>query len=273
MDLTSTSSSPILTFDDDDDDENSNKSDGNNNTHSQMRMKLLEQQLKAANETIRKLQEEKNQSKAVVIEPISSSQLPVKEQPEKNNVSDESTNDIQERKYRELESKYMELVQRHEAAVEESKKTLLDVVEEVASVPKRVLAKEGVREKLKAYCKTITYHASQVQIVEIEAKMQREREESERRIQELQNQLRLQQDTHQRKIQELLQSKEEPSSSNESLSSIGCNESASSISDNIKENDVPLPKEENLSKESNRISTIQTTFLAVDLQDEKKVDC
>jgi hypothetical protein len=265
----SSTSSPILTFDD-----NSNYSDGNNNTESKMRIEWLEQQLKAANETVLKLQEEKNQQPKSVIEPISSLQVPGEEQQEANNVLDDNSNDVQERKYKQLEAKYMELVQRHEAAVEESKKNLLDVVEEVASVPKRVLAKDTVREKLKAYCKTITYHASQVQIMEIESRMHREREESERRIQELQNQLRIQQDAHQRKIQEWLQSKEEPLSPKEPLSSIGCNESSSSSSsDNVKENDVPSTEEENLTKQSNRIPTIQTTTLEVDLmQDEKKVD-
>jgi hypothetical protein len=240
-----------------------------------MRIEWLEQQLKAANETVLKLQEEKNQQPKSVIEPISSLQVPREEQQEANNVLNDNSNGVQERKYKQLEAKYMELVQKHEAAVEQSKKNLLDVVEEVASVPKRVLAKDSVREKLKAYCKTITYHASQVQMMEIESRMQQEREESERRIQELQNQLLIQQDTHQRRIQEWLQSKEEPLSPKESLSSIGCNESSSSSSsDNVKENDAPSTEEKNPTKQSNRIPTIQTTTLEVDLiQDEKKVDC
>mmetsp|Transcript_25478 Transcript_25478/g.47485 ORF Transcript_25478/g.47485 Transcript_25478/m.47485 type:complete len:289 (-) Transcript_25478:92-958(-) len=171
------------------------------------KIECLEQQLATANDKILKLEKERdlanaNAAVAAITTVSTSTSLPSSED------RDSKNEQIQEKKYRNLEAKYQELIKNHEMAVEESKRKLDEVLEEVASVPKKVLAKDSVREKLKTYCKTITSHESQLQFMEMEARMQREREESERRIQELENRLRFQADSHRRQIQKLQASDE-----------------------------------------------------------------
>ena len=236
----------------------------NTTTFEQGKIHWLEQQLKTANDTILKLQEEK-QSYVQNSGQRKAEESPLEAAASKQVDTDECNYDL-EQKYKELQLRYVELVQRHEAAVEESKKNLLDVVEEVASVPKRVLVKGTVRDKLKAYCQTITYHASQVQIIELETKMQREREESNRRIQELEHQLRRvqQQDAHPRKIDEMLHST--TTTTTTTTSSLQNVEFPSLSSKTSATKDLIDPS-------SNIItSTNPSSVLKVDLQDEKKTD-
>jgi hypothetical protein len=109
-------------------------------------------------------------------------------------------------KYTDLNGKYHQLVKNHEASLEESKRNLDNVLEEIACVPKEVLAKESVREKLKLYCQTVTHHASEIQVIEMEETMRKSHDESERRIQELEIRIRLQEENHKKEIQAMQQS-------------------------------------------------------------------
>ncbi|KAL3921126.1 MAG: hypothetical protein SGILL_002913 [Bacillariaceae sp.] len=138
------------------------------------KIESLQQQLAACTETIRNMQQEKVEQAMTGAQPSP--------EPALDDCQQESC--CQHRQSTEI--KYRRLVKVHEAAVEESQRNLDAVIDSVASVPKRVLAKDSVREKLKAYCTTITNHASQLQVVEMEERIQREREESQRIIQELQ---------------------------------------------------------------------------------------
>ncbi|KAG7352908.1 hypothetical protein IV203_008956 [Nitzschia inconspicua] len=140
------------------------------------RIVILEQQLEAAHDIIHKV--------GVSQEPSTS-----------------ESGDRQDDKFLDLNAKYQKLLHNHEAAVEESRRNLDAVIESVASVPKRVLAKGSVREKLRAYCTAVTNHATQLQIMELEANMQREREESQRRLAELEERLRTQEEAHQRELE------------------------------------------------------------------------
>ncbi|KAG7366959.1 hypothetical protein IV203_029629 [Nitzschia inconspicua] len=115
--------------------------------------------------------------------------------------STSESGDRQDDKFLDLNAKYQKLLHNHEAAVEESRRNLDAVIESVASVPKRVLAKGSVREKLRAYCTAVSNHATQLQIMELEANMQREREESQRRLAELEERLRTQEEAHQRELE------------------------------------------------------------------------
>jgi hypothetical protein len=159
-------------------------------TEANNRTQILEQQLMDANAMIQKLRNESTGEKAV-------SQMP--QEP----LSFESSDEQNDYKYQQLNAKYQQLLHHHEVAIEESRRNLDAVIESVASVPKRVLAKDSVREKLKAYCTTVTHQATQVQIIEMEASMQCEREESRRRLAELEERLRAQEESHQRQLEKL----------------------------------------------------------------------
>ena len=108
-------------------------------------------------------------------------------------------------KYTDLNGKYHQLVKNHEASLEESKRNLDNVLEEITCVPKEVLAKESVREKLKLYCQTLTHHASEIQVIEMEEMMRKSHDESERRIQELEIRIRMQEENHKKEIQAIQQ--------------------------------------------------------------------
>ena len=78
-------------------------------------------------------------------------------------------------------------------------------MEEITCVPKEVLAKQSVREKLKLYCQTLTHHASEIQVIEMEEMMRKSHDESERRIQELEIRIRMQEKNHKKEIQAIQQ--------------------------------------------------------------------
>lgn len=133
------------------------------------RIKALEEELKTAQDTVRTLQEQQQQ---LVLPPS-------KEEGEEA-----------EDEHQILKHKYQRLLECHEAAVEESRFNLDLVLEEVASVPKRVLAKDSVREKLRTYVQTISNHASLADRLEqedakFEATVQQERQSSKQRTHEI----------------------------------------------------------------------------------------
>jgi hypothetical protein len=146
------------------------------------KIESLQQQLADANERICKIQQEKDIPEPAFPEP--------------------AVEDCHQEaccKHRQtIDAKYHRLVKVHEAAVEESQRNMDAVIESVASVPKKVLAKDSVREKLKAYCTAVTNHASQLLRIEREEQMLREREESQRIIEELQAKLKAQEDSSDR---------------------------------------------------------------------------
>lgn len=150
-------------------------------------LESLEEQLSAANETILRLQTEKilgrsrlddsaNKGLAVPDTASSISQLPADEF--------------------DLKATYKRLLQDHKISVEESKRNLDMVLEEVASIPKRVLAKDSVREKLKMYVQTIAQQTSKLEQIELLAEMQKSKEESQVRIRALEERLHRQEATH-----------------------------------------------------------------------------
>jgi hypothetical protein len=62
--------------------------------------------------------------------------------------------------YTSLEQKYQRLLELYEAAVTENRRNLDGILEEVASVPRRVLAKDSIRDKLRTYVESISRYAS-----------------------------------------------------------------------------------------------------------------
>ncbi|MGK3757379.1 MAG: hypothetical protein ACI8RD_009693, partial [Bacillariaceae sp.] len=177
----------------------------------------LQKQLASANEIIHNLKEEMSKIIVPTTEgqqnednenkndiPIETTCLSIEEQ--------QLTKDQQEQqyvtyqKYTDLNGKYHQLVKNHETSLEESKRNLDNVLDEIACVPKEVLAKESVREKLELYCQTVTHHASEIQVIEMEETMRKSHDESERRIQELEIRIRLQEENHKKEIQAMQQS-------------------------------------------------------------------
>lgn len=102
-----------------------------------------------------------------------------------------------------LNASFLQLLRNQEAIVGESQRNLDAVVESVASIPKRVLAKDNVREKLKEYCTTVASQATQLQMLEAQTNTKREQDESQRRIAELEAQLREQKEEHERQLQRM----------------------------------------------------------------------
>mmetsp|Transcript_27073 Transcript_27073/g.30241 ORF Transcript_27073/g.30241 Transcript_27073/m.30241 type:complete len:492 (+) Transcript_27073:42-1517(+) len=175
----------------------------------------LQQQLASADDTILKLQKEmrkmydhkniaKDGRKSTICneenENENSTETCVSIEEQSTIKDQQDQHYITHQKYTELNVKYQQLVKNHEANLEESKRNLDNVLEEIACVPKQVLVKESVREKLKLYCKSVTQHAAEIQMTKMEEMMRISRDESERRIQELESRLRLQEEHHKREI-------------------------------------------------------------------------
>jgi hypothetical protein len=169
-------------------------------------IEILEQQLSAANETILELQTEKilgrgRRSNSGGGEAANmDSSLLVHETPAECD----------------LNLMYERLLLEHKSSVEESKRNLDMVLEEVASVPRRVLAKDSVREKLKVYVQTVAHHTSNLQHIELQAQLQKSQEDSGARIQALQEQLQRQEDTYHQQLA-LLKGKNGPSTMNDAI--------------------------------------------------------
>ncbi len=83
------------------------------------------------------------------------------------------------------------------------------LLNEIILIPQHVLTKDIVREKLELYCHNAAQNSSNSQILEMEEKMRRSREESERRIREIETKLKLQEQEHMQQMQEMISDKEQ----------------------------------------------------------------
>lgn len=144
-------------------------------------IEILEQQLSVANETISTLQSENTKYRQEAADR-------------------ESTIRIQTPSHGDLDVKYDRLVENYTESVEEAKRNLDLVLEEVASVPRRVLAKDSVREKLKVYVQTVSQLTSQLEQAELCSQFHKSQEESRGRIQALEEQLLQQEETHRQQL-------------------------------------------------------------------------
>jgi hypothetical protein len=173
------------------------------------------------------------------------------------------SNELQDEKYQHLRGQYQQLLLEHEQAVEESRRNLDAVIDSVASVPRRVLAEDSIREKLSSFCITVAKHSTQIQMLEIEAIMKREREESKLRLAELEEKLRIQEESHQRQLQQLRSSLEKIPHDDILMK----NGDTFTVKDNLGKIDLGKIDDEKIS-----VSTIINKQTQVVLEEEKKID-